>query len=170
MKHRLTNMDKLKRIFDMKRILLAIAMTLALPALILCQTNSKNAVKKGGDEQAVRQAIGELAVALRNNDAAALDRLYADGYIFVGDTGAMMTKAERVAAFRSGDLKYESISHEVASIKIFGDTAVAIVRFTTKVAPGVKISDGKFVTTATYAKTRGRWQIVAAQSARTGDQ
>ena len=154
----------------MKRILLTMAMMLALPALVLCQTDGKNAGKKGGDEQAVRQAIDELAVALSNNDAAALDRIYADGYIFVGDTGTMMTKAERVGAFRSGDLKYESISHEVASIKLFGDTAVAIVRFTTKVAPGVKISDGKFITTATYAKTKGRWQIVAAQSARAGDQ
>ena len=154
----------------MKRILLMMVMTLALPALILCQTNGKNDGKKGGDEQAVRQAIDELVVALRNNDAAALDRIYADGYIFVGDTGAMMTKAERVAAFKSGDLKYESISHEVVSIKLFGDTAAAIVRFTTKVAPGVKISDGKFVTTATYAKTKGRWQIVAAQSSRAGEQ
>ena len=153
----------------MKRILLTMAMMLALPALILCQTDGKKADKKSGDEQAVRQAIDELVVALRNNDAAALDRVYADGYIFVGDTGAMMTKAERVGAFRSGDLKYESISHEVVSIKIFGETAVSIVRFTTKVAPGVKISDGKFVTTATYAKTKGRWQIVAAQSARVGE-
>ena len=153
----------------MKRILLVIAMIIALPVLILCQTSDKNDRKKGGGEQAVRQAIDELAVALSNNDAAALDRLYADGYIFVGDTGSMMTKAERVAAFRSGDLKYESISHEVVSIKLFGDTAVAIVRFTTKVAPGVKISDGNFVTTATYAKTKGRWQIVAAQSARVAE-
>jgi uncharacterized protein (TIGR02246 family) len=170
MKNKQTNMNKLKGIFKTKQMLLAIALTLALPALILCQTNGKNAGKKPGGEQAVRQAIDELAVALRNNDAAALDRLYADGYVFVGDTGAMMTKAERVAAFRSGALKYESISHEVASIRLFGDTAVAIVRFTTKVAPGVKISDGKFVTTATYAKTKGRWQIVAAQSARVSEQ
>lgn len=154
----------------MKRILLAMAITLALPALILCQTSGKNDGKKGDDEQAVRQAIGELTVALRNNDAVALDRIYADGYIFVGDTGAMMSKAERVGAFKSGDLKYESISHEVISIKLFGDTAVSIVRFTTKVAPGVKYSDGKFVTTATYAKTKGRWQIVAAQSARVAEQ
>jgi ketosteroid isomerase-like protein len=154
----------------MKRILLVVAMLIAVPAFAFGQTNGKNAGKKGGDEQGVRQAIDELVVALRNNDAAALDRLYADGYVFVGDTGALMTKAERVAAFRSGALKYESISHEVASIRLFGDTAVAIVRFTTKVAPGVKISDGKFVTTATYAKTKGRWQIVAAQSARVGDQ
>jgi len=154
----------------MKRIIFAMAVTLALPALILCQTSGKNNGKKGSDEQAVRQAIGELAVALRNNDAEALDRLYADGYIFVGDTGAAMTKAERVSAFKSGNLKYESISHEVASIKLFGDTAMAIVHFTTKVAPGVNASDGKFVTTATYARMKGRWQIVAAQSSRVAGQ
>lgn len=154
----------------MKQFLLAITILFALPTLVLCQTSDKNAGKKPGDEQAVRQAIDELVVALRNNDAAALDRVYADGYIFVGDTAAMMTKAERVGAFRSGDLKYESISHEVASIKIFGDTAAAIVRFTTKVATGVKFSDGKFITTATYAKTKGRWQIVAAHSSRVGEQ
>ncbi|CAN5845876.1 hypothetical protein BH18ACT7_BH18ACT7_24410 [soil metagenome] len=63
----------------MKRILLAIAMTLALPALILCQTNGKNAGKKG-DEQAVRQTINELTAALRNNDTTGLDRIYADDY------------------------------------------------------------------------------------------
>ena len=166
MKRKSTNMDKLKRIFDAKRILPAVALMLALPALILCQTNGKNAGKKGGDEQAVRQVIDELAVALRNNDAAALDRIYADGYTFVGDTGMMMTKAQRVAAFKSGEMKYESLSQDVMGIRFYGDTAVAILRFTTKVAPGVKISDGKFVTTATYAKIKGRWQLVAAQSAR----
>ena len=166
MKRKQTNMDKLKRIFEAKQMLLAFAMMLALPALILCQTNGKNADKKGGDEQAVRQVIDELAVALRNNDAAALDRIYADGYTFVGDTGMMMTKAQRVAAFKSGELKYESLSQDVVGIRFYGDTAVAILRFTTKVAPGVKFSDGKFVTTATYAKIKGRWQLVAAQSAR----
>ncbi|MDQ3130147.1 MAG: nuclear transport factor 2 family protein [Acidobacteriota bacterium] len=166
MKHNQMNMDKLKRIFDAKQMLLAVALTLALPALILCQTNSKNADKKGGDEQSVRQTLDELAAALRNNDAAALDRIYADDYIFVGDAGSMMTKAERIAAFKSGDLKYESVSLDVKSIRLFGDTAVAISPFTTKVAPGGTFSDGKFITTSTFVKRKGRWQQIAAQSTR----
>ncbi len=169
MNRRQINMDKLKRIFDTKRILLAVAMTLALPALILCQTNGKNANKKGGDEQAVRQTLNELAAALASNDTAALDRIYADDYTFVGDTGMMMTKAERIAAFKSGDLKYESISHEVVSIHLFGDTAVAVTRITTKFAPGGKFSDGKFITTTTFVKIKGRWQLVAAHNTRTGE-
>lgn len=153
----------------MKQILLAIAMTLALPALILCQTNGKNAGKKG-DEQAVRQTLNDLAAALGKNDAAALDRIYADDYIFVGDTGMIMTKAERIAAFKSGDLKYESINIEVMKIHLFGDTAVAITRITTKFAPGLKFTDGKFITTATFVKIKGRWQLVAAGNTRIGEQ
>ena len=169
MKHKQINMDKLKRIFEAKRILLAVVMTLALPALILCQTNGKNAGKKGGDEQEVRQTLDDLAAALGKNDTAALDRIYADDYTFVGDTGMVMTKAERIAAFKSGDLKYESISHEVVSIHLFGDTAVAVTRITTKFAPGGKFSDGKFITTTTFVKIKGRWQLVAAHNTRTGE-
>jgi len=169
MKHKRIDMDKLKRSFDTKRILLAVAMTLALPALILCQTNGKNAGKKSGSEQAVRQTLDDLAAGLRNNDTAVLDRIYADNYTFVGDTGMIMTKAERIAAFKSGDLKYESISHEVVSIHLFGDTAVAVTRITTKFAPGGKFSDGKFITTTTFVKIKGRWQLVAAHNTRTGE-
>ena len=153
----------------MKRILLAIAMTLALPALILCQTNGKNAGKKG-DEQAVRQTINELTAALRNNDTTGLDRIYGDDYTFVGDTGMIMTKTERIAAFKSGDLKYESISFEVVSLHLYGNTAVAVTRVTNKFAPGVKFNDGKFITTLTFVKIKGRWQLVAAGNTRVSEQ
>lgn len=170
MKRIQTNMNKLNRIFAMKQILLAVAMMFALPALILCQTNGKNTGKKGGDEQAVRQAINELLVALQKNDAAALDRLYADGYIFVGDNGTAMTKAQRIAGFKSGEIKYESLSLDVKTIHFFGNTAVAVLHFTGTFPPDVKIAAGKFVTAATYTKTKGRWQIVAAQSSRIVEQ
>lgn len=162
-------MNKSKRIFKAKRLLLAFAMMLALPALILCQTSSKNADKKGGDEQSVRQTLDELTAALGKNDAAALNRIYADDYTFVGDTGMIMTKAERIAAFKSGDLKYESISFDVVNIHLYGNTATLVTRVTNKFAPGVKFSDGNFVTSLTFAKLKGRWQLVAASNVRVGE-
>jgi uncharacterized protein (TIGR02246 family) len=146
-------------------MLLAIALTLALPALILCQTNGK----KGGDEQAVRQTLDELVAGLGKNDTSVLDRIYADDYTFVGDNGMMMTKAERIAAMKSGDLKYVSISHEVVKIHLFGDTAVAVTRIATKFAPGLKFTDGRFITTTTFVKLKGRWQLVAAHNTRLGE-
>ncbi len=169
MKHKRIFIGSLKKDFAIKRILLAIAMMIALPALILCQTNGKNANKKGGDEQAVRQVINDLAAALGSNDTAALDRIYADGYTFVTDTGVLTTKAQRVAAFKSGELKYESISFDDVNIHIYGDSAVATFSVTGKFAPGVKSLGGKFMTTATFVKIKGRYQEIAAQSTRIGE-
>ncbi len=149
----------------MKRILM-VAMLVAASSLVFTQTIRGGANQKGSDEQAVLQTLKELIAALGNNDTDALDRIYADGYTFVGDNGAMMTKAERIAAFKSGELKYESVSHDVVSIRLFGDTAVTVVHIETKFAPGVKFSGGKFLTTGTFVKIKGRWQLVVAHNTR----
>ena len=149
----------------MKRTLLVVVLA-AVSSFVLSQPTRSGASRKGNDEQAVRQVLNELAAALGKNDTAALDRIYADDYTFVGDTGMIMTKPERMAAFKSGDLKYESISIEVVSIHLFGGTAVAITRISTKFAPGLKYTDGKFITTATFVKIKGRWQLVAAGNTR----
>ena len=148
----------------MKRILLSIAMLIALPALVLCQTNRNTTKQKGGDEQAVRQMLGELSAALGKNDTAALDRIYADSFTIVGDTGVLTTKAQRFAAFKSGDLKFESISFDDVNVRIYGKTAVATFRVTSKVKVNGKDAGGQFMTTATFVKMNGRWQEVAAQS------
>ena len=149
----------------MKRTLLVLALV-AVSSLVLGQPARGGATPKGNDEQAVRQVLNDLAVALGKNDTAALDRIYADNYTFVGDNGMIMTKAERMAAFKSGELKYESISIEVVSLNMFGNTAVAVTRITSKFAPGLKFTDGKFITTATFVKIKGRWQLVAAGNTR----
>ena len=153
----------------MRRILMA-AVLVAATAFVLSQPTRTGASQKGNDEQAVRQTLKELIAALGNNDTAALDRIYADGYTFVGDNGAMMTKAERIAAFKSGELKYESVSHDVVSIRFFGDTAVTVVHIEAKFAPGVKFSGGKFLTTGTFVKIKGRWQLVVAHNTRMAGQ
>ena len=169
MKNKRIFIGSLKKDLAVKRILLAVAMLVVLPALVICQTTRSNANKKGGDEQAVQQVLNELAAALRNNDSAALDRIYADGYTFVSDTGALTTKAQRLAAFQSGEMKFESISFDDVNIHIYGDTAVATFSVTSKYAPGVKSLGGKFMTTATFIKRKGRWVEIAAQSTRVGE-
>lgn len=117
-------MNKSKRIFNTKRICLAVAMTFVLPALILCQTNGKNA----GDEQAVRQLINDLAAALSKNDVAALDRIYADDYMVTNENGVMSDKATRLAAIKSGALKFESVNFTEIKVNVYGDAAVARFR------------------------------------------
>lgn len=155
----------------MKRILLAIAMTLALPALILCQTNGKNAGKKGGSEQAVRQVINELAVALGKNDTATLDRIYAADYIVTNENGEMSNKQARLAAIKSGALKFESVVFSEINVNVYGNAAVARFRGTSKVqSSGGQPLGGDLRVTTTLVKMKGSWQVVVAHVTRINGQ
>ena len=47
-------------------------------------------------------------------DAAALDRLYAEDFIGIGPSGTVRTKAQVIADFTSGSLRYRSITTAVS--------------------------------------------------------
>lgn len=147
----------------LKRLILMTMVMLALPTLLLCQTNGKNAGKSGG-EQAVRQMINDLTATLGKNDAAALDRIYDDDYALTNESGVVTGKAERLAQIRSGEFKFESVSFDEVKIQMYGNTAVARYRGTTKAKfKGEDISSSLRVT-LTFVKIKGRWQLVAAQT------
>lgn len=127
-----------------------------------------NATGNANDEQAVRQVIENLQKALQAGDATALDSIYADGYTFTGVDGAMSTKAQRLAAIKSGKLKYKSLNLEPVKIQMYGDAAVAIFNGEAKFVPSNEKLDGKFVTTATFIKSNGRWMQAASGNVRPG--
>lgn len=93
----------------MKRILV-VAMLVAASAFVFSQPARSGANQKGSDEQAVQQLLDQLYAALGRNDVAALNRIYADNYTLVNESGELTTKSPRLAAIKSGELKYESIS------------------------------------------------------------
>jgi hypothetical protein len=125
-------------------------------------------VGSGNEEQGVQQLINDLLKALQTNNATELDRIWADSYTFVGINGVLATKAERLAAIKSGKLKYKSISINNVKIQMYGDAAVATFNGESHFASGNENLDGKFMTTATFAKIHGRWVEVSAESVRTG--
>ncbi len=110
--------------------------------------------------------ISDLQKALQTGNAAELDRIYADSYTFTGVDGAMSTKAQRLAAIKSGKLKYESLNIENVKIRMYGDAAVATFNGEARFAPGNENLDGKFMTTGTFIKSNGRWVQVASGNAR----
>ena len=127
-----------------------------------------NAAGSENEEQEVRQVISNLQKALQAGDADELDRIYADSYIFTGVDGTMSTKAQRMAAIRSGKLKYKSLSIENVKIRIYGDAAVATFNGEARFAPGNENLNGKFVTTGTFIKNNGRWMQAASANVRPG--
>jgi len=118
----------------------------------------------GNEEQAVQQLINDLLKALQTNDAAELDRIWADSYTFVGINGVLANKAERLAAIKSGKLRYKSISISDVKIQMYGNAAVATFSGESHFAKGNENLDGKFMTTATFTKSNGKWVEVSAES------
>lgn len=149
----------------MKRILIVVILVVAA-SLFLSQTTRSSANQKGNDEQAVRQLLNELYAALGHNDDAVLDRIYADDYTLVNESGDLTTKAPRLAAIKSGELKFESVSFEDAKIRLYGNTAVATYRTMSKAQFKGQDIGGQFRVTVTLVKIKGRWQVVAAQVTR----
>ncbi len=149
----------------MKRLLI-VAMLVAASSLVFNQTTRSSANQKGNDEQAVRQLLNDISAALSRNDADALDRIYADDYTLVNEYGVLGTKAPRIAAIKSGELKYESVGFDEVNVRMYGNTAVANYRVTSKGQSKGQAIGGQFRATSTYVNTKGRWQLVAAQVTR----
>jgi uncharacterized protein (TIGR02246 family) len=164
----------------MKRILLIAVIVIAASSLALGQKSEKTADKSkpvgekvaasSSVEQAVQQRLNELNTALGSNDTVALDRIYADDYTLVNMAGVVTTKAQRLAAIKSGELKYESVSVDEVNIRSYGDTAVVTDRATVKLQDKGQDLSGQYRVTLTFVKMKGAWQLVAAQNTRITDQ
>lgn len=148
------------------RRLLIVAMLVAASSFAFSQPTRSGAEQKGNDEQAIRQLLNEISAALGRADTAALDRIYADDYTLVNESGVLTTKAPRLAAIKSGELKYESVGFDEVSVRLYGDTAVATYRVASKGQSKGQAIGGQFRATSTYVKVKGRWQLVAAQVTR----
>ena len=164
----------------MKRILLIAVIVIAASSLALGQKPDKTTDKSkpvgekvaasSSVEQAVQQRLNELNTALGSNDTVALDRIYADDYTLVNMAGVVTTKAQRLAAIKSGELKYESVSVDEVNIRSYGDTAVVTDRATVKLQDKGKDLSGQYRVTLTFVKIKGAWQLVAAQNTRITEQ
>jgi uncharacterized protein (TIGR02246 family) len=164
----------------MKRILVIVVIVIAASSLALGQQPDKPADKSkpmgekvaatSSVDQAIQQRLNELNTALSSNDTAALDRIYADDYTLVNFSGVVTTKAQRLAAIKSGELKYESVSVDEVNIRSYGDTAVVTDRATLKLKDKGQDVSGQYRVTLTFVKIKGAWQLVAAQNTRIAEQ
>ena len=62
------------------------------------------------DEADILQLEAEWAKALQTRDTAVMERLLAPEYVGVDPAGVAMGKAQEIAMFKGGDLKFDSIA------------------------------------------------------------
>src|SRR5207248_6126639 len=91
----------------MKQLLLVSLISLAATPFGFAQTPAPADTKTA--EQEVRQMIEQYRNALTKKDTAALERIWADDYTFINASGAVVTKAERLANLKSGATSLDTI-------------------------------------------------------------
>ena len=147
----------------MKPLLLAALISFVALPLALSQTRSST--DNNTAEQEVRAVIEQYRTALTKGDTAALERIWADDYTFINASGAVLTKAERLANQKSGATKLSTIETDPdMKIRVYGgDVAVAINRVTIKGQYSGKATSGQFQSSIVFAKTPSGWQLVCNQ-------
>ncbi|HEV8241577.1 MAG TPA: nuclear transport factor 2 family protein [Thermoanaerobaculia bacterium] len=116
---------------------------------------------KSDQVSTLKQLDQERIQAQIGADAAALDRLYAEDFIGIGPSGTVRTKAQVIADFTSGSLRFQSITTDDVQWRVYGDTAVETGRSTMVGQDKAKAvpRDNRF--TRVWVKRHGRWQLVA---------
>ena len=137
---------------------LALALALALPCTAAAQRHAEP------DSVAVRRVVEQVAASFDHNDAALLDRLTSDDYTFVTPTGAIQTKAQRLAPMRSGQLHYTSARYDEIVVRMYGTAAVATARVVVQARMGTADASGAFRATLVMSRIRGRWMMVTSHA------
>lgn len=94
--------------------------------------------------QQLQQLSEQWATAERQGDATFFQRTLTDDFVGVGPLGFMLSKADAVQRFTSGNLKYESFSWDDVKIRNYGAAAVMIGRQTQKAKHQDKVMEGQY--------------------------
>jgi uncharacterized protein (TIGR02246 family) len=137
--------------------------TLAV-AFVLFATSSLHP-QPSADERAVRRVVEQLAQAFAHNDPSLLDRITTSDYTFVSPTtGEVQNKEQRLVPMRSGALHYTFAQYDEISIRVYGETAVALARVVTRATNAGKDVSGTFRSTIVLTRQHKNWIIVASQA------
>ena len=116
---------------------------------------------QAGIPQEVLKTEAERDEAMQKADMAVLNRIYADNVVIVNTRGLHLTKAQRLADFQSGDLKFLSFDQGDYSFHVYGDTVVLNGRANSVVQFHGKVNRIPRRFTLTYVRQNGEWRLIA---------
>jgi ketosteroid isomerase-like protein len=130
------------------------------------RTGSKNvAPSSAADDKKIIVALDtQYQAAVKENDAATMDRILADDFILVTGSGRTYTKADLLEEARSGRVHYERQDDTNQTVRIWGETAVVTALLTEKGTDDGKTFDKTVWFSDTYLRTPAGWRYVFAQS------
>jgi ketosteroid isomerase-like protein len=120
------------------------------------------AILVGAPEPEIVAVEARLRSAQLNADVDALDQLIADDLLFTGPDGNLATKADDLAAHRSGLVRFRKHEPEELRIRRVGaDVAIAGLRARLTVEIAGSVSSWTYRYTRVWAReTYGNWRVV----------
>ena len=106
----------------------------------------------------------EYQAAVKNNDAATMDRILADDFVLVTGRGQTFTKADLLKDAREKSTVYEHQEELEQKVRVWGDTAVVTALLWIKGTSEGKTSDRKLWFSDTYVRTPKGWKYVLGQA------
>jgi ketosteroid isomerase-like protein len=120
-------------------------------------------------EKEIDSVEQELIDAVRNQDAATLDRIISDDFLITGETlGEKLADKKLYVAdcLASGAAEVVSASYDRIKLRVYGDTAIVNSILKYQVTIEGKEYSGAFLGTRVWIKNDGQWRLVTTHSHR----
>ena len=147
----------------MKRIKIIAVFALLISLLTIGRVESKASKPQDTKvEQTLRKIEQELADELVKGGVSSFEKYLEDSYLFIGDDGAVVNRADFIALLKSGDLKYESSKIDQIKVRIYHDAAIMIFRTTDKGTYKNNDISGQLRWTDVFTKEGESWKLVSS--------
>jgi ketosteroid isomerase-like protein/quinol monooxygenase YgiN len=140
------------------------AETLLAIGAVLMTDNSKSLASASDDEKIVAALDTQFQAAVKNNDAATMDRILADNFVLVTGRGKTQNKADLLKEARSKAIIYEHQEDSNRTVRVWEDTAVVTALLWAKGTEEGKPFEYKLWFSDTYVRTPTGWRYAFAQA------
>jgi ketosteroid isomerase-like protein len=106
----------------------------------------------------------EYQTAVKNNDAATMDRILSDDMVVVLGSGKIYTKADLLQMARTRRVQYEHQEDSDQTVRVWGDTAVVTAKIWLKGIDEGKPFEWHVWFSDTYVRTPVGWRYVHGQA------
>ena len=117
-----------------------------------------------GVDDEIRSAEKAWAAAVKAQDVAVLDQIFASGLIYAHSTGVIENKQQYIERLHSGAQKYDTITHENTRVVGYGDSAVAHSNVRMAGTSNGKPFNDHVMMLHCWVKQGGAWRIAAHQT------
>lgn len=152
-----------KRIFRrafLERVVLTVGLAIGSVDLITITVANASA----DDKKIVAALDTQYQAAVKENDAATMDRLLSDDFVLVIGSGKTYTKADLLDEARNEKVHYEHQEDTDQTVRIWGDTAVVTAKLWEKGTSQGKPFDKTVWFSDTYVHTPSGCRYVFGQS------